>query len=91
MEEKKQEYRADIGDLAHLAYLMRRRNNDTLSTLYTQLEAVFTESKQLEALKSLVKWEIWKLNDDNQDTMYKLFRGEYDKGEPYPESPEPNN
>ena len=80
--EKKTEYRADMGDLTHLAGIMRQRNNNTLNTLFTQLEAVFTESKQLEALKNLVRWEIWKLTDDNQDSMYKLFRGHYDTVDP---------
>lgn len=78
MKEQEKEYRASMGDLTHLAGEMRRRNNNTLSTIYTQLEACLPANRQLDALKDLVKWEIWRLTDDNQDYMYKLFRGEYD-------------
>lgn len=80
--ENKLEYRAKMGDLTHLAGIMRQRNNNTLNTLYTQVEAIMGESKQAEAFKNLIKWEIWKLTDDNQESMYRLFRGEFDTTQP---------
>lgn len=78
MKERKDEYRAEIGDLTHLAGQMRQRNNNTLSTIYTQVEATLGDTKQCQALKDLIKWEMWRLTDDNQDYMCRLFRGEYD-------------
>lgn len=67
-----------MGDLTQLAGEMRRRNNNMLSTLYTQIEAVLGETKQCKALKDLVKWEVWRCTDDKEDYMYRLFRGELD-------------
>ncbi len=81
------EYRAEINDLTQLAGEMRRRNNNMLSTIYTQIEAVLGDNvRQSKGLKDLVKWEVWRMTDNNQDYMYKLFRGDLDttKEEPQP-------
>jgi hypothetical protein len=74
----KSKYRAATKDLTHLAGQMRQRNNNALSTIYTQVEATLGDTKQAQALKDLIKWEVWRMTDNNQDTMYDLFAGKFD-------------
>lgn len=49
----------------------RDNTNNTIKTLLTQVEAVFGDTKQGDAFKDLVKWEMWALCDRNQHHTYK--------------------
>lgn len=51
----------------------RTNTNNTLKTLLTQVEAILGDTKQAEAFKDLVRWEMWGLCDRNQHATYGLL------------------
>lgn len=51
----------------------RTNVNNTLKTLLTQVEAIMGDTKQAEAFKDLVRWEMWALCDRNQHCTYGLL------------------
>lgn len=54
----------------YLAGELRDNTNHTLGSILTVLEAALTEPKQLEALKSLVRRELFLMTDRNQAVLY---------------------
>lgn len=54
----------------YLAGELRGNTNHTLGSILTVLEAVITEERQLEAIKSLVRKELFLMTDRNQGALY---------------------
>jgi hypothetical protein len=54
----------------YLAGEMRNNANYTLGSILTVLEASMTDKNQLEAVKSLVRKEMFLMTDRNQGVMY---------------------
>lgn len=54
----------------HLAAMLRDNLNHTLGSILTVLEASVTDEGQLEAIKSLVRKELFLMADRNQGTVY---------------------
>lgn len=54
----------------YLSSEMRNNTNHTLGSILTVLEAVVTNENQLEALKSLVRKELYLMTDRNQSVIY---------------------
>lgn len=54
----------------HLSGQLRDNTNHTLGSILTVLEASVTDKSQLEALKSLVRKELFLMTDRNQGALY---------------------
>lgn len=54
----------------HLASQLRDNVNHTLGSILTVLEASITDRSQLEAIKSLVRKELFLMADRNQGALY---------------------
>lgn len=54
----------------YLVSEMRDNSNHTLGCILTLLEAVITDKNQLEAIKSLIRKEIFLMTDRNQGAVY---------------------
>jgi hypothetical protein len=57
-------------EAVHLVSELRNNGNHTLGSILTIIEAVITDKKQVEAVKSLVRKEIHLLIDRNQGEIY---------------------
>lgn len=57
-------------DPTHLAGVLRNHGNYTLGVLLTAVEAALGDSKQAEALKAIVRREMFNLMDRNQGDYY---------------------
>lgn len=54
----------------YLVSEMRGNSSHTLGSILTLLEAVITDKNQLEAIKSLIRKEIFLMTDRNQGAVY---------------------
>lgn len=54
----------------HLASELRNNGNHTIGSILTVLEAVIADEKRLEAVKSLVRKELFLMVDRNQGAVY---------------------
>lgn len=58
-----------------IAGRQREQMNSMLGHLLSLVEASLGDSKQAEGLKNLIKIEVWRTTDINQQSMYNLLTG----------------
>lgn len=68
-----QTYSVNMDTLFNLAANMRYNINHSIGNIMFQVEAALGDSTQSNALKQLIKQELWELCDENQRQMYATF------------------